>query len=107
MRIARCGRTEGSFMSGAAQVRALGGRGMTRRPWRPVWRGRLHGSDLAWAIAFVVPYAAVLLIFAVYPIVHGFWMARAPSLYADLFSDPIYTSTVVNTALFVCIGVNL
>ncbi len=64
-------------------------------------------SDLAWAIAFVVPYAAVLLFFAVYPIVYGFWLGAEPALYTDLASDPLYLQTVVNTLLFVAIGTNL
>ena len=34
-------------------------------------------------------------------------MAGRPSLYSDLFSDPHYLTTLVNTLLFVAIGVNL
>ena len=94
-------------MSGAEQVLSVGTRRASTRPRRPTWHGRLHGSDFAWSIAFVVPYAAMFLIFAVYPIVYGFWMASSPSLYADLVSDPIYVQTVVTTVLFVGIGVNL
>ena len=74
--------------------------------WRPAWRGHLHGSDLTWAIAFVVPYAAVFFAFAVYPIAYGFWMGREPSLYAQVVSDPHYTRTVINTLLYVGVGVN-
>jgi multiple sugar transport system permease protein len=70
-------------------------------------RHRLRGADFAWAIAFVVPYAAVLAAFAVYPIAYGFWMASDPALYADLVADPAYLDTVVNTVLFVALGVNL
>ena len=79
---------------------------MRRTPWREGHRG-LHGSEFGWAIAFVVPYAAVFLVFAAYPIVYGLWMAAAPSLYVDLVNDPIYTRTIANTLLFVAIGVNL
>jgi len=68
---------------------------------------RLHGSEFTWAIAFVVPYAAVLIAFAAYPVAYGFWMASKPSLYADLVANPVYVRTVVNTLLFVGIGVNL
>jgi multiple sugar transport system permease protein len=67
----------------------------------------LLGSDLVWAIAFVLPYAAVFLAFAVYPIGYALWMGSQPSLYADLVDDPLYLTTVVNTLLFVGIGVNL
>src|SRR5579859_4326980 len=76
-------------------------------PWRPPGHRRLHGSDLTWAIAFVVPYAAVFLLFVVYPVGYALWMAGNPSLYAELIADPHYARTVVNTILFVGIGVNL
>ena len=74
---------------------------------RPTWRGRLHGSELIWAIAFVVPYAAVFSAFAVYPIAYGLWMGRQPSLYAHLLSDPLYIRTVINTLLYVGLAVNV
>jgi multiple sugar transport system permease protein len=69
--------------------------------------GPLRGSDLSWAIAFVLPYAAVFLAFTLYPMGYALWMARTPSLYADLVTDPLYLPTVVNTLLFVGVGVNL
>ena len=75
-------------------------------PRRPLWR-HPHISELTWAIAFIVPYAAVFCAFVVYPIAYGLWMAREPSLYADLVSDPIYVRTVINTVLFVGLGVNV
>ena len=80
---------------------------MATRPWRPVWRGRLPASDFAWAIVFIVPYAGMLLVFAAYPIVYGFWMTGRRSLYLELILDPLYVPTVVTTVLFVGIGANL
>ncbi len=71
------------------------------RPRRRAWRGGLHGSEFTWAVAFVVPYAAVFLAFVAYPVVYGLWLGHSPSLYAELFSDPIYQRTVVNTVLWV------
>jgi multiple sugar transport system permease protein len=67
----------------------------------------LRGSDLRWAIAFVLPYAAVLLAFVVYPVGYALWMASDPSLYIQLAEDPLYLTTVVNTFLFVGFGVNV
>jgi multiple sugar transport system permease protein len=49
----------------------------------------------------------MLLVFAAYPIVYGFWMAGSRSLYLELLEDPLYVQTVVTTMLFVGIGVNL
>ncbi|HEY7648067.1 MAG TPA: sugar ABC transporter permease [Methylomirabilota bacterium] len=62
---------------------------------------------MAWAIAFVIPYAAVFSAFVVYPIAYGLWMARDPSLYRDLIANPLYAQTVVNTVLYVGLGVNV
>ena len=52
-------------------------------------------------------YAAVFFAFVVYPFGYALWMAANPSLYADLIADPHYLPTVVNTLLFVGLGVNL
>jgi multiple sugar transport system permease protein len=93
-------------MSSVQQVLAAGP-GALNRLRRSVWRPPGNGSELAWAIAFVVPYAAVFLAFVVYPIAYGLWMARDPSLYRQLFANPLYAQTVVNTALFVGLGVNV
>jgi len=74
--------------------------------WRSL-RGELKGSEYTWALAFVVPYIGVFLAFVVYPAVYGLWLGSEPSLYTELFSDPIYQSTVVNTVLFIAFGVNV
>ena len=71
------------------------------------WFGGLHGADYAWAIAFALPYAAIFFAFVVYPIAFGLWMGSDPALYRELFADPRYLTTVVNTLLYVGIGVNL
>jgi len=81
--------------------------GVLHRTRRPPGRRRLRGSEYAWAIAFVVPYAAVFCAFVVYPIAYGLWMAGDPSLYGELIADPLYARTVINTVLFVGFGVNV
>jgi multiple sugar transport system permease protein len=82
------------------------GRGAVTQSWRPSWHRHLYGSELAWAIAFVVPYAAVLVVFALFPIAYGFWMSRSPSLYVQLFASDEYWSALVSTVLYVGIGAN-
>jgi multiple sugar transport system permease protein len=75
-----------------------------------VWRflrGNLKGTEYAWALAFVVPYAAVFLTFVAYPVVYGLWMGSEPSLYPELFADPIFQTTAVNTVLYLAFGVNV
>lgn len=74
--------------------------------WR-YWRGPLHGSEFAWAVAFVIPYIGVFCAFVVYPVLYGLWMGSSPHLYAELFSDPIYQNTVINTLIFLALGVNV
>jgi multiple sugar transport system permease protein len=71
------------------------------------WRGHLLGSEYAWAVAFCVPYLAVFLAFVAYPVAFGIWMGSEPGLYATLLSDPIYPQTVVNTALYLGVAMNL
>jgi multiple sugar transport system permease protein len=66
-----------------------------------------QGSEIGWAIAFLIPYAAVFFLFAAYPIAYGLWMGRSPLLYAELATDPHYRRALINTLLFVAIGVNL
>jgi multiple sugar transport system permease protein len=93
-------------MSSTQQVLAAGP-GVLNRLRRPSWHRHLHGSELAWAIAFALPYAAVFIAFVIYPIAYGLWMAGDPALYRDLVADPLYARTVINTALYVGVGVNV
>jgi len=81
--------------------------GTLNRPRRWSWRRRPRGSELAWAVAFAVPYAWVFVAFVVYPVAYGLWMARDPALYRELLTNPLYARAVVNTALFVGLGVNV
>ncbi len=94
-------------MSSTQQVFAAGPPVWVKGPWRPPGYRHLRGSDFTWAIAFVVPYAAVFFAFVVYPFGYALWMAGKPSLYAELIGDPVYLTTVVNTVLFVGLGVNV
>ncbi|HEX3537543.1 MAG TPA: sugar ABC transporter permease [Stellaceae bacterium] len=85
----------------------LGPAGAAQRGrWRGL-RGHLQGSEYAWAVAFCVPYIFVFFAFVVYPVAFGIWMGSDASLYTTLFSDPIYKETVVNTALFLGVAINL
>ena len=62
---------------------------------------------MAWAIAFVVPYGAVFCGFVLYPFGYALWMAGKPSLYPELIADRLYFTKLVNTLVFVGLGVNL
>jgi multiple sugar transport system permease protein len=76
-------------------------------PWLPRWRRSLHGSDLRWALAFVMPYAALFAAFVIYPMAYGLWMGSDPALYAALLADPRYLRAAINTVVFVGLAVNV
>lgn len=94
-------------MSATQQALTIGPPLTATRTKRRAWHGGLQGSEFAWAIAFALPYTAMFLAFVVYPIAYGIWMGSDPALYRELFSDPRYLTTVVNTLLYVGIGVNV
>src|SRR5690349_18564147 len=80
----------------------------TRRPaFQKMWRGGLQGSEYTWAVAFTVPYIILFLAFVAYPVAFGAWLGHEPHLYVELADDPIFQKTIVNTILYVGIGVNL
>ena len=78
-----------------------------RRTSRRAGRGGLHGADALWGFAFVVPYIAVFLAFVVYPVGYGLYLGSNPASYIALFADPIFPRTVINTLLFLILGVNI
>jgi ABC-type sugar transport system permease subunit len=59
----------------------------------------LQGSDTTWAVAFLVPYIGVFLFFVLYPVGYGLYLGHRPVKYLELFHDPIYVKTVVNTLI--------
>jgi len=67
----------------------------------------LRAAEVRWGLAFIAPYVAVFLAFVVHPYAYVLWMAADPSLYADLIDDRLFLPTLVNTLLFVGLGVNL
>ena len=60
-----------------------------------------------WGMAMVVPYLIVFLVFVLYPVGYGLWLARHPASYVKLFEDPIFFRTVVNTIVFIVVAINL
>ena len=86
---------------------AAGPRLALKEPRRPSRQGRLRATEVKWGLAFIAPYVAVFLAFVVHPYAYVLWMAAEPSLYADLIDDRLFVPTLVNTLLFVGLGVNL
>ena len=60
-----------------------------------------------WGRLMVVPYLLVFLIFVVYPVSYGLWLARDPQNYVKLAEDPIFFRTLINTLVFLVVAVNL
>lgn len=60
-----------------------------------------------WGLLLVVPYLLVFLVFVIYPVGYGLWLARHPDSYERLFADPIFFRTVINTVIFVVVAVNI
>src|SRR5215470_9076094 len=59
-----------------------------------------------WGMLLLLPYLLVFLFFVVYPIGYGFFLARHPESYVKLYDDPIFARSVVNTLVFLVIGIN-
>jgi multiple sugar transport system permease protein len=60
-----------------------------------------------WGRVLVLPYLLVFVVFVLYPVGYGLWLARHPASYVKLFDDPIFARTVVNTLIFLVVGINL
>ena len=60
-----------------------------------------------WGRLLVVPYLLIFLIFVLYPVGYGLWLARHPDSYVRLVEDPIFYRTVVNTLVFLIVGINI
>ena len=93
-------------MSSTQHVLAARPVAVDRRP-PSRWHPHLRGSELAWALAFVVPYAAVFVGFAVYPIAYALWMGGDPALYRELFEDGHFAEAAINTALLTGFATNI
>lgn len=68
---------------------------------------RILTSWERWGLLLVVPYLLIFLIFVIYPVGYGLWLARHPDSYVRLFADPIFFRTVINTVIFVVVSVNI
>jgi multiple sugar transport system permease protein len=60
-----------------------------------------------WGLLLVVPYLLVFVVFVIYPVLYGLWLAREPQTYVRLFADPIFFRTLINTVVFIVVAVNV
>src|ERR1700693_6300954 len=61
----------------------------------------------AWGMIMIAPYVLVFLVFVLYPIGYGLWLAPHPESSVQVVDDPIFARSVVNTLVFLIIGINL
>ncbi len=59
-----------------------------------------------WGMILIAPYVFIFLVFVVYPVGYGLWLARHPESYVNLVDDPIFARSVVNTLVFLIVGIN-
>jgi multiple sugar transport system permease protein len=60
-----------------------------------------------WGRVLLIPYVILFFVFVLYPVGYGLWLASNPSSYVKLFDDPIFYRTVINTLIFLVVGINL
>ena len=60
-----------------------------------------------WGRLLLLPYVLVFLVFVLFPVGYGLWLARDPQNYVKLAQDPVFFRTVFNTLIFIVVAVNL
>jgi multiple sugar transport system permease protein len=60
-----------------------------------------------WGRVLVVPYLLIFVVFVLYPVGYGLWLARHPQSYDKLFEDPIFFRTAINTLVFLIVAINV
>jgi multiple sugar transport system permease protein len=77
------------------------------RALTPISRPKRRLSWQTWGVIMIAPYVLVFLVFVLYPVSYGLWLARHPESYRTLFQDPVFFRSVVNTIVFLLVAVNL
>lgn len=60
-----------------------------------------------WGLILIAPYLIVFVMFVIYPVIYAFWLAHDPNSYVELYDDPIFLRSVVNTLIFLAIAINV
>jgi len=69
--------------------------------------GKSSNTWQFWGRVLLVPYVLIFLIFVLFPVCYGLWLARHPSSYVQLMDDPIFFRTAINTLVFLVVAINL
>ncbi len=76
------------------------------KPLAPAPKSRMSPWRM-WGLLMLVPYVLVFVVFVLYPVLYGLWLARSPSNYVELFNDPIFGNSVLNTLIFLIVAINI
>lgn len=68
--------------------------------------GRLS-QEAIWGLIFLVPYIVLFLTLVIYPVGYGLILGSNPKSYVRLWTDPVFMRTIVNTAVFLGVAVNI
>lgn len=68
--------------------------------------GRLS-QEATWGLIFLVPYIVLFLGLVIYPVGYGLILGANPKSYVRLWTDPVFLRTIVNTAVFLGVAVNI
>ena len=60
-----------------------------------------------WSWGMVIPYLIIFLVFVLYPVCYGLWLAHNPDSYQALVNDPIFFRTLINTLIFLGVAINI
>jgi multiple sugar transport system permease protein len=60
-----------------------------------------------WGRILVLPYLLIFVVFVIFPVGYGLWLARHPSSYVHLVDDPIFFRTAINTVVFLVVAINI
>ena len=73
----------------------------------PASSGKAGSTWTRWGRLLVLPYLLIFVVFVLYPVAYGLWLARHPSSYVALANDPVFFRTVINTFVFLVVAVNV
>lgn len=60
-----------------------------------------------WALIFIVPFSILFVMFISYPVVYALYLGTAFEAYPRVLTDPIYLRTLINTLVFIFVGVSI
>jgi multiple sugar transport system permease protein len=60
-----------------------------------------------WGMILIAPYVLIFIVFVLYPVGYGLWLARHPESYVQLVDDPIFARSLINTLVFLIVGINI